>query len=107
MEWARERGPESVVRVNRLFREVEWPETMPAFGLLYADTENKLWVRQYRVGYDPDVPFDVFDTAGVYVGMVTLPEGLEPLEIGPDYVIGLWRDEQDVGFVRVHGMRRR
>ena len=91
--------------MDRYFRVLEWHSTAPAFGLLYADTENRLWVK-HHIELNFDAPYDVFDTSGVYLGKVTLPDGVEPLEIGPDYVIGLWRDESRVEFVRVYRMSR-
>jgi hypothetical protein len=106
MELASERGAEAVTQFNRFFSEVEWPSTKPAFGRLYTDTENNLWVKHYRWDYAADAPYDVFDTTGVFLGTVTLPDGVEPLEIGTDYLIGLWRDESDVEFVRVYRMSR-
>jgi hypothetical protein len=92
--------------IERLLRALEWHRTKPAFGRLYADTENRLWAKPH-VELRFDAPYDVFDTSGVYLGKVTLPDGVEPLEIGTDYVIGLWRDESRVEFVRVYRMSRR
>jgi hypothetical protein len=35
-----------------------------------------------------------------------MPVRFAPHEIGADYVIGVWRDEDDVQYVRVYGLRR-
>jgi len=97
---------ESVAQsMDRYFRVLEWHSTKPAFGRLYADTENRLWAKPH-VEISFDAPYDVFDTSGVFLGTVTLPDGVEPLEIGTDYLIGLWRDESRVEFVRVYRMSR-
>jgi hypothetical protein len=34
------------------------------------------------------------------LGSVLMPKGLQLFEIGEDYVLGLWRDELGVQFVR-------
>lgn len=44
--------------------------------------------------------------AVVLLARAELPDGLDPLEIGPDYVIGLRRDELDVELVEVYALRR-
>ena len=33
-----------------------------------------------------------------------LPPRFQPLDIGPDYVLGLWRDADDVEQVRLYGL---
>jgi hypothetical protein len=37
---------------------------------------------------------------------VELPAGLRVLEIGGDYVLGVWNDELDVQHVRLHRLDR-
>jgi hypothetical protein len=44
----------------------------------------------------------VFDKAGKWLGTVTLPARFNPMDIGTDYVLGLWRDEDDVEHVRMY-----
>jgi len=33
-----------------------------------------------------------------------LPPRFQPLDIGPDYILGLWRDADDVEQVRLYGL---
>jgi hypothetical protein len=105
--WRERRGPEAVTHLNQFLREVEWPSTKPAFERVYADTENRLWVKHFTDPPFNEAPYDVFDTSGAFIGTVVLPNGVEPLEIGTDYLIGLWRDESDVEFVQLYALRRR
>jgi hypothetical protein len=44
----------------------------------------------------------VFDPAGVYLGDVEMPERFRVFQIGADFVLGQWRDEDDVEHVRLY-----
>lgn len=44
----------------------------------------------------------VLDPDRVLVGAVMMPVGLEVLEVGSNYVLGVWRDELGVAHVRRH-----
>lgn len=88
-----------------------------------------LWVRRLPVGDDQgrrwEVPappdfeessgwvvwlpsglHDVFRPDGVYLGTVKLPHDLDVMEIGPDYVLGVARDELGVEYVQLFGLER-
>lgn len=56
-------------------------------------------------GTDPPV-VDVFDPTGRLTGRFTLPVPLQVLEIGQDYLLGLFRDEMGVESLRVYGLTR-
>jgi hypothetical protein len=43
--------------------------------------------------------WDVFDSEGRYLGVVTLPDRFEPVEFAEEDVYGVWRDELDVEYV--------
>ena len=49
---------------------------------------------------------DVFRPDGVYLGTVKLPHDLDVTEIGPDYVLGIVRDELDIQYVWLYGLDR-
>lgn len=88
-------------RIERQLAEVTFPETLPAFSGLAADAAGNLWVQEYAVGDDVN-RWDVFDPDGRWLGTVGLPPGLEPYEIGEDYVLGAVDDELGVERVRLH-----
>jgi len=100
------------------------PQTYPRFGRLLADLGGNLWVMAYPVLDEPEgswrlksVPFPfverngahwtVLDSTGRAIAKAHMPPGLYPLEIGPDYVLGLALDELDVETVRLHSLFRR
>lgn len=87
--------------IERQFSETTFPETLPAFSDLRADVAGRLWVKDYTTG-DEENRWDVFEPDGRWLGTVVLPHGLNPMEIGEDYVLGLVRDELEVERVRLH-----
>jgi hypothetical protein len=82
------------------------PDALPAFAGLRADSRGYLWVERSRTPGDPTPVHDILDLEGRVVGWVALPEELEILEIGPDYLLGLHRDELEVEYLRVYGVTR-
>ena len=46
--------------------------------------------------------WDVFDPTGRWLGPVRMPTGLRITDIGSDYVLGVWRDADDVEHVRMY-----
>jgi hypothetical protein len=81
------------------------PSRHPYFGRLLVDALGHLWVAS------PPIPsqresWAVFDASGRRVGAVTMPPRFTSQEIGADYVLGVARDEDDVEYVRMYGLRR-
>jgi hypothetical protein len=78
---------------------------MPAFEpRMAADMIGNLWVQDYMVPSDRVPVWTVFDQDGVLLGSVAFPEGFDCLDIGDEYVLGLWRDEDDVEYVRMYDL---
>ena len=94
-------------------RRPEWrdrprAETLPVLRSLHLDAEGNLWVERYfGSGVEPS-PFEVYAPDGTWLGSVSMPAGLDRgalaprLEIGDDYVLGVWRDAQGVETVRLY-----
>jgi hypothetical protein len=94
---------------SALIREVEkapFPSRKPAFGRLLVDRTGALWVSAPLI--PPDVPtsWTVFAPDGRWLGTVTTPEGLWVDEIGPDYVLGVWRQRHGQERVRIYALSR-
>jgi hypothetical protein len=45
--------------------------------------------------------WDVFDSEGRYLGIVTMPDRFSPFSLVGDRLYGVWRDEFEVQYVRV------
>ena len=101
---ARMRTDEVRRRVRQALRErPAAPATMPAFAPeIRIDEVGNLWVQQYNRPKDKVPRWTVFDQDGVLLGSLTFPVAFSPLDIGPDYVLGLWRDADDVEHVRMY-----
>ncbi len=86
-------------------------DTLPAFTRLVVARDGHLWAEVHASADElllagsmqPSTGrWTVFAPEGRWLGTVEMPEGLRVMEIGSDYVLGIWRDELDVEFVRLH-----
>jgi hypothetical protein len=78
------------------------PTTMPAYAPdIHVDADQSLWVREYSRPGDPQVMWSVFSEEGVLLASAHTPAGVRILDIGTDYVLGLWQDENDVEYVQL------
>jgi hypothetical protein len=102
----RSNGPLNPAEFERMYAEMPIPKTMPAYAGLRVDAEGNLWVADYLRPSDHQSRFMVFDSTGRMLGSVVMPERFEPLDIGADYVLGRWRDELDVQYVRLYGLEK-
>ncbi|HUH11746.1 MAG TPA: hypothetical protein VMK65_01495 [Longimicrobiales bacterium] len=102
---AEERGGDWPQRTARLHANLPEPATMPTHGQLHVDTEGNLWVEEYRTPWEEARRYGVYAPDGALLARAELPDGLHPLELGPDYVIGVRRDALDVEYVEVYHVR--
>lgn len=93
-------------QLEQWLAEAPIPETMPAYGPLMVDAEGNLWVRQYLEPGGEPTHWRVFDAEGQLVALAVAPGGFLPLEMGSDYVLGRWRDEMDVEYVRMYTLHK-
>ncbi len=83
------------------FDDITYPEEMPAYGAILPDANDNLWVSYYRLPEETPL-WAVFNPDGRWLGDVEVPPNGRLTDIGPDYVVGVWRDELDVEQVRVY-----
>jgi len=86
----------------RNLEEMPYPSTLPAFADLVVDADGNLWVLEYARPGSDERRWTVFSPEGRALGSVVTPPGLRVLEIGRDYVLGVWRDDLDVEYMRLH-----
>lgn len=89
-------------RVMRMIAELPYPEVLPPYGTTLADSEGNLWVEEFRMSAEEPCEWSVFDADGVWLGRLTLPDGLEVFEIGSDYILGKRIDELEVEHVDLY-----
>lgn len=80
--------------------------TMPAYGTIRVDNVGNLWVQEYSLPGDDQVRWTVFDRRGVLLGTAQFPERFRPLDIGEDYVLGVWQDDVNVEHVRLYDLKK-
>ncbi len=84
-----------------------FPEQFPLVDELHADTEDRVWVRRYRVpAAETTQVLHIFGPDGLLAGTIHLPDQLELRFATGDRLAGVWRDEMDVQSVRVYAIER-
>jgi hypothetical protein len=105
-QWLAGISPERRQRVALMFEEVVGPPMMPAFSDLRVDAAGNLWVREYQLPGDSEPGWTVFSSDGSMLGTVVTPYRFTVHEIGHDYVLGRWRDEEDVEYVQLYELHK-
>lgn len=111
----RDASPEERAELRRLAPDLSVAETMPAFKWIVADSEDNLWVEEWEgVGLGQG-SFSVFRRDGAWLGSVDIPDGLPELrmaayyhlmEIGSDFLLGVWTDQVGVEQVRLYRIKK-
>ena len=110
METLRERALAAITdddrrrRMEQVYRDMPLPETFPAYSGIVVSVEDYLWMREYDLPGNEANNWSVFDAEGTLLGTLGLPPRFRPLDIGPDYILGVWRDEDDVEHVRMYDL---
>ena len=94
---------------------MSFAEHFPAHRRMLVDRSGGVWLQHYvqmptasawnQTLSEPTV-WDAYTPAGAWMGPVELPADFHPFEIGDDYVLGLWRDDMDVEYVRMYGLEK-
>ena len=90
---------------ERLLAAIPMPDVLPAHSNLVVDALGDLWVRDFAWEDQETVEWTVFDAVGSLLATAAMPARFEVQEIGPDWVLGVWRDELGIESVRLHGLR--
>ncbi|MDE2975709.1 MAG: hypothetical protein OXU64_13470 [Gemmatimonadota bacterium] len=86
--------------------------TLPVLESILLDAAGNLWVEPYATHGAAVPPPEVYAPDGTWLGAVALPSGRAGLsangglEIGDDYVLGVWRGEQGVEYVRMYALEK-
>ncbi|MEX0894017.1 MAG: hypothetical protein WEB88_17745 [Gemmatimonadota bacterium] len=86
---------------------VPFPDTKPVLSALRVDTAGHLWLRPYAQPEEGSVRWWVFDPDGAFAGVAETPAGLTVHAIDTAAVLGVWRDEMDVEYVRAYPLFKR
>ena len=83
------------------WEDLPLPESLPYFEALEGDRLGNLWIRSYQAPGDEIRTWHVLAADGEWLGTVTFPDRVSPLEIGEDYVLARFGDELDVEHVHM------
>ncbi len=91
---------------DEVLRRMPRREFMPLFDWAVKAEEGSIWLRRFAAPDDSVQSFLVFDDAGRWLGEVDGPVGLRPWQIADDYLLGEWRDQDEVPHVVMYRLIR-
>jgi len=97
---------ENGVRMREMLSEIPVPDVFPPYGALGTDALGYLWVADYPRPGEESSTWTIFDPDGRLSGRVTTPPHVSTLEIGTDYLLGVYRDELGVEYLHRYALRR-
>jgi hypothetical protein len=102
------RGVPEVLKsqMEKRVEEAAYPATYPYLTELRFDPDGNLWAGEVQRAGVTIRRYAVFDRAGTLLGRVRMPDRFQPFWIGTDAVAGVWKDADDVEYVRVYPIRR-
>ena len=89
------------------YEQMPLPKIIPVFSRLLVDDVGWLWAELYRFDVRQPVRWLVFGPNGEGLGSVDMPPDLHVWQIGHDFVLGVWEDENEVEYVRRHALTGR
>lgn len=107
--------PEETDRVEQMWRDFPRAPVLPVLRSIHVDATGHLWVAPYYVAGAEPPPFEIHAPDGTWLGSVSVPPGLQRafiqyqapyMEIGEDYILGVWTDDLDVQYVRMYELRK-
>lgn len=109
-EYERERIEGAEERWRDMQRELlegmPYPDRFPSFGTVRLDPTNHLWVRQYEPPGEGAAPWWIFDPDGRLLFELPAPDGVRVVDIGRDYVLGIYEDEFEVEHLLMYDLER-
>lgn len=114
VEWMTAVSAAAGLHVPPDLREQPMAPTLPALKSIHLDAGGNLWVEPHSRHGSRIPPFRVYTPDGEWLGTVAVPPGLQQenlgfpvrFEIGDDYILGVWRDELGVEYVRMYGLAK-
>lgn len=86
--------------------KVPYPNRLPPHGSILAADDGGLWVQHVPLPGDQTIRWSVFNPEGRLLGTIAAPPDLQLLQVGPDFVLGLYRDDVGIESVRLHRLER-
>ncbi|MEX0893088.1 MAG: hypothetical protein WEB88_13050 [Gemmatimonadota bacterium] len=83
------------------------PDSVPAFMQILTTRDGGLWLQHYPLPGDSTSTWSMLDADGRWLGDVTTPPRFRVTDARADTVLGVWRDELDVSYIRVYHLTPR
>ena len=90
------------------FQDMPVPDRRPAYADVKVDPTGAIWLRPFLAPSESDGPetWQVLGLDGAWLGGVEIPADFSVMQIGMDFVLGVYRDELDVEHPRMLGLSR-
>lgn len=87
---------------RRRMQDLQYAPALPAYAGFVATEEGGLWVKDFVLPGTEGTPerWTIFDPNGRIHGMVDLPAQFRPMYVNADRVLGVFRDDLDVEYIR-------
>ena len=83
------------------YQEASHAPVFPALEpRIVVDAAQRIWLGSFRRPGDKEQEWWLFSIDGTLVGRITVPSALTVTDAGPDYVLGIWRDQDGVQTIR-------
>jgi hypothetical protein len=100
--------------LRQVLEGIPTPEELPVFNNVVVDAHGYIWLQEYmpqtgsgRSWSGSGRRWLVLSPGGWLLGRVEMPVALDVFAIGPDHVLGLWRDGVGEELVRLYRLRGR
>jgi len=80
------------------------PGVLPGYSRVLVSGEGRVWAQIYSPDVFSGAHWDVFSPHREWEGKVDTPAGFSVTEVTRESVVGVWRDELDVEYVRVYAI---
>ncbi len=92
--------PGERARVNAILDRSTFPIDRKGFRFVQVADDGSLWIREQLGSGTQPSEWVVLSDQGELVSLIELPANFDPLEMRGDDILGRWRDELDVNYIR-------
>ena len=96
----------SATRIRDEYGALRYPDHFPTHGELMVDSDDNLWVEQYRRPGNDASRWVVLNRTGALIADVILPSRFRAIEVGSNFVLGTWEDADEVLHVQLLRLNR-
>jgi len=101
-------GDAAVPRYRQRYEEGSYGDRAPLFDRAFVDSEERLWVgaSEWPAHQVAPVTWSIFAPNGTWLGDIATPPQFRVLDCRDDLILGVWQQEGEAPFVRVHRLLR-